>query len=331
MSADPAIELAISFLLKSQHNDGWWADFALAPGPSNVWVTAYIGRILALQESAEAREAAKRAWLWLSERESEGWGYNLLTPHDADSTVWALKLAEAIGVTQTASVESGYRFLRQHVKPPGGVATYATDREIRKFIFAPPSLSLDGWCKPQICVTAAAAGIDQLNTEVCGFLRENQSSDGGWRSYWWCEDEYATALAASALNKQNNQQDAERIERAINWTLTRVSKEGSVPSYVRPDGSPFATAWVIRLLSISNDRERVKDILERAVQWLKTQQQANGGWTASAGLRVPPPDMRNPENYNQWVIGKKIQGGISLDQNGLFTTATAIEALSTAL
>ena len=44
-----------------------------------MWVTAYIGRVLALQDSAEAQEAAMRAWIWLSEQESQGWGYNLLT------------------------------------------------------------------------------------------------------------------------------------------------------------------------------------------------------------------------------------------------------------
>ena len=61
MSTNRTLASAIHFLLKSQHKNVWWEDFQLPPGSSNVWVTAYIGRVLALQESAEAQEAAARA------------------------------------------------------------------------------------------------------------------------------------------------------------------------------------------------------------------------------------------------------------------------------
>lgn len=328
MSTNSTIASAIHFLLKSQHKNGWWEDFQLAPGSSNVWVTAYIGRILALQDSAEAQQAAMRAWSWLSEQESQGWGYNLLTPHDADSTIWALQLAKSVGAIQSKSAKSGYNFLRQHLKTDGGIATYVSDREIRAFIGAPPFLPFDGWCQPQICVTAAAGRIDQFTTEVCNFLRDRQSIDGHWRSYWWCEDEYATNLAVIALKKQNNQENTERIERAINWALTRIKENGSVSSSVRPSGSYFATALVISLLSMSKKQEIIKPVMERAIEWLKAQQKTNGSWSASAGLRVPLPHMQDPENYDHWEIGKQIEGGISLDQNGLFTTATVIEALT---
>ena len=344
MSIDTTIERAIRFLLYCQHPDGWWADFQLAAGPSNVWVTAYIGLVLARQENTKAREAAARAWHWLSERESlGGWGYNVLTPCDADSTLWALQLAEAVGAvkdistksepiksepTKSQSVENGYRFLKQHVRPGGGVTTYASEREIRAFVEAPASVSFRGWCEPQVCVTAAAGGIDELTAGACEFLRESQSLDGRWHSYWWCEDEYATTLAVVALQKQNNPEDTERIESAINWAIARLDADGWVSSFLYRYGSPFATAWIIYLLSISTEPQTVKDAIEKSWRWLQAQQKPNGSWSGSASLRVPPPDLQDPQKYEGWKLGRKIEGGISLDQNGLFTTATVLEALS---
>ncbi|MEQ9481978.1 hypothetical protein [Coleofasciculus sp. F4-SAH-05] len=356
MSINRTIERAIRFLLLFQHDDGWWADFQLAPGPSNIWVTAYIGWVLAGQDHPQARDAAALAWHWLSAQQSPGWGYNPLTPQDADSTLWALQLAAAVGARGRGDggtrgwgdsseaggekviplnptwyqtrVEQGYRFLQQHRQPGGGVATYAQDQEIRAFIGASPSVSFQGWCQPHVCVTAAAAGIDELTADACEFLRANQSADGCWHSYWWCEDEYATSLAVLGLQKQDHPEDRERIDRAVQWGLTRITAQGWVPSTLYRYGSPFATAWVISLLSTRKQLQVVRDAMERAWQWLKGQQKPNGSWLGSACLRVPPPDWRNPETYNRWKLGRKIEGGISLDQNSLFTTATAIAALS---
>ena len=43
-----AVRAALDFLLKSQDGQGAWKDFLLPAGNSNVWVTAYVGDVLAV-------------------------------------------------------------------------------------------------------------------------------------------------------------------------------------------------------------------------------------------------------------------------------------------
>lgn len=331
-SVNSSVDAAIRFLCNARHPDGWWSDFRLAPGCSDEWVTGYTGTALASQAVPQALTAAQEAWRWLSTRcqPSGCWGYNSLTPRDADSTAWALQLADATGCGDWEQALSGREFLATHVRMGGGIATYATDGPIRGFIRASEEMSFDGWCEPQNCVTAAAASLPDVRAGACEFLRQRQSEDGSWKSYWWCEDEYATAQAAEALANVLQPEDRERVGRAVRWALSRISADGSVPSTVRPSGSPFATAWIVRILVLGGDTETVREPLERAVCWLLQQQNPDGSWPPSAGLRVPPPNITASENYQNWVLNGLIEGAISLDQHGIFTTATVLQALNRA-
>ncbi len=322
-----SVESGLKALIHAQDPEGWWGDFRLAPGRSTLWVTAYVGRILAFQTDAVAVAAAGRAWQWLSGHGQRGWGYNPYTPEDADSTAWTISLAEALGAGDSDRIEKARAFLQGHCGISGGIATYGSDLDIRRFIGAPAELSFDGWCRPQVCVTAAAAANGLGGAGALEYLRATQADDGRWRSYWWCEDEYATALAASALDRYGAPADRERIARAVGWAMGRITADGYVGSFLRPHGSIFATAWVLRLLLLDpTGRASLKEA-HGVARWLAAQQDSRGFWPASAGLRVPPPDQDDPDRYKNWVLGKRIEGGISLDDNGIFTTATVVESL----
>ncbi|MCU0542317.1 MAG: hypothetical protein MUE44_09010 [Oscillatoriaceae cyanobacterium Prado104] len=325
MDISVAIERAFAFLVEARDRAGFWNDFDLAPGSSDEWVTAYVGLAIASLETESAIHVAFEAWQWLLSRRKvdEGWGYNRLTPRDADSTLWALKLAEVLGYGHWASAQQAYAFLEQHMCECGGMTTYASDVQIRQFIGASASASFVGWCGPHTCVTAAVATLEQFRMAACDFLKTRQESDGCWRSYWWTEDEYATALAAEALLPHSPQQ----VQSALNWAINRIRSDGSVPSTVFPLGSCFATAWIIRLLLLSDDLNQVMAPLQQAVHWLLEQQNSDGSWAASAGLRVAFPHMCQPRNFNEWKLGGKKEGAICLDQKGLFTTATVFQTL----
>lgn len=331
-----AIEAALNFLTNNRNSEGRWEDFQLAPGCSDEWVTAYVGSAIANLSTPQTTTIALQAWRTLINRQSfPGWGYNGLTPKDADSTLWALKLASAVGCANWQQAKLANEFLNQHLHPNGGIATYADEQAIRRFVGASPQMSFEGWCSPQICVTAAAASLPQFRFRVAEFLRQTQSQDGSWKSYWWCEDEYATALAAEALSQGMEPQDQDCLQRAIEWAVARINSDGSVASSLQPNGSSFATAWILRILLLGRSETTCQEsdwakltLRDRVVQWLLKHQNPDGSWQPSAALRVPPPNISAPDTHENWILHGLVEAGISLDQNSVFTTATVLQALA---
>src|SRR4051794_37877312 len=100
-SLDAAIAKAGNFLLGAQDANGGWRDFLLPAGFSDSWVTAYVAEALAGSGTRDARflQAARRGWTFLHTTEiaGGGWSYNPKVPGDADSTLWGLRLATALG------------------------------------------------------------------------------------------------------------------------------------------------------------------------------------------------------------------------------------------
>jgi hypothetical protein len=53
----------------------------------------------------------------------------------------------------------------------------------------------------------------------------------------------------------------------------------------------------------------------------------DGSWPSTAALRIPPPDVEDPERYERWVLHGRGGGSILLDGRAIFTTATVVAAL----
>jgi squalene-hopene/tetraprenyl-beta-curcumene cyclase len=331
MDVRTPIGMALLFLNAARVHDGWWWDFHIAPGASDEWVTAYVGSVLAAIPRAEAQLSARSAWDRLSRHRwwSPGWGYNGFMPADADSTAWALRLAESIGASASFRVRRAYRFLSTHVHENGGVKTFAGDRWLRFVTPYPPSVSFSGWCGSHPCVSAAVAGLRLLpfHQNVRQYLRNQQATDGGWNSYWWCDREYSTALAVEALAHTDQPADRERICAAAEWAQSRLERDGCVVTQLFPDGSAFATALAVHILVLCEERSLRKS-LDRAIGWLLHRQQAHGSWPSSAAMRLPPPSLSNPDEYPSWVVQRGgAEGTISLDDRAVFTTATVVKTL----
>jgi squalene cyclase len=147
------------------------------------------------------------------------------------------------------------------------------------------------------------------------FLRHAQRDDGSWAAYWWEDDEYATALAAEALAATGRPDDRPRVESAVRWTLARIGQDGAAA------GSPFATAWCVRILHLAADAAAVREQRARSVAWLMHRQEPDGGWPASARLVAPRPDVTDR-------AASPVPPAASLDEARTFTTATVLSALT---
>jgi hypothetical protein len=323
-----AISAATGFLLASRTREGWWREFAGTEqahqdwskvfGWSDEWVSAAIAIALAGTDDGAAEQASQQAWRLLTRRRLPlaGWGHNRRAPVDGDSTAWVLRLAAAVGRSQDLAARAGQRVLRRHQLADGGVVAYMPDvcpRPASKPL-TPPNGSIAGWSLiGHACQTANAALLGDAPARE--FLRRNQRPDGSWASYWWPDDEYATALGAEALAATRQPGDQARAERAVRWTIDRLSDSGSISE------SPFATALALRTLKLSQEDGAVHDARHAALAWLVSQQHADGSWTASAWSLAPRPDVIDRTSGSAGPVR-------CLDVARQFTTATALWALA---
>lgn len=326
--SEVALRTAIGKLRRA-HQDGRWKAFHLYPGLSDEWVAAYVGCAMVeaheagLAGAGDARDLAEETWRSLAsaQRPDGRWGFNGLAIGDGDSTMWAIRLARALGEDPGLNA---VRVLAEHQRPDGSLSTYAADEPIRSIIDADPGLSFGGWIGPHACVTAVGSTVEEVADGSLRYLAKTQSASGGWRAYWWQADAYVAAFAVQGLTTSFPDVAA----RAAQWALSLLEEDGSVWQ----DGAPsaFATACVARAASWSPAVEH-RPGARRALDWLQSHLDLRGGWPASALLRVPDPDDVEPWVPGRtWVSGGRKERALVLDADGVFTTATALSAFARA-
>jgi cytochrome P450 len=340
-----AIHAATDFLLAGGDPQGGWRDFLTPAGVSDAWVTGFVGAALAGLEDSRARRAAAAAWEFLASRvpEDGGWGYHHGVPSDGDSTLWALRLAARLGQEEGERARRARSFLETHLTE-GGLTTYARGEPIRRFMGLPAWFDLGGWCSAHGCVTAAALAVPGLGEALRRTAAGRQEADGSWPAYWWFDREYATGLAASLLAESPEAGDRERALAAARWAAGVVRRRTAPEA--TPDGAAFAVAWAVRALAAAGGGEpELLEALVAGCHWLVAAQRPDGSWGPSARLRIPRPDVLHPEQVSQWRRWAGMPGGDftlwavlgrtfniwTLDQNGLFTAASVLQALASAL
>jgi hypothetical protein len=112
------------------------------------------------------------------------------------------------------------------------------------------------------------------------------------------------------------------VRRAVEWTASKVEACG--PAF----GSPFDHALALRTLLIEPE---MLPLADRVLERLSASQRADGSWTPSARLRIPPPHVTDPDAYSPWVERGRGGGSVQVDQHACFTTATVLQALCAAL
>jgi squalene cyclase len=297
-----AVDRGVDYLLGQQRADGRWEEYALPVGPSDAWVTAYVGLSLAGLARRPGREdamrAASRAAGWLVSRRPfpAGWGYNDLSGPDADSTAYVLMLLAATG---NQPEERDIEWLLRHLQEEGGFATY---------------LQSDAWgqAHPDVTPTAfTALPPDRraaLSPRVLDYVEQMRRSDGTWPAYWWRACHYSTY-----------------------WNLRLLRDLGHVPSAAPPVvtlqetrtiHTPFDLAF---LTGIAQMRLGVSSLTLALAGELVRSQVDDGRWPGGASLRLTAPSCRDPWNAS---LGR---GRLYVDTEGFITTASAVHVLSAIL
>lgn len=318
----------LEFLLKSCDADGFWRDFHTLAGRSDEWVSAYVACMLVDVPLPKAQSAAVRVWKKLNRRLhwSCGWGYNAKVPQDADSTAWSLHLQKKLKIKYSLRGFLAQKFLRQHQKPNGGIATYFIPAPIRKFTNLSKTEQFVGWCNDHCCVTALAIpSLGNSKRKSLEYLRNVQQPDGNWIGYWWPDDEYTTLLAVESLFMYGNDKDKIRINNACKWVLRQLNSNDAIFSQTLQKFSPFVTACAAKILVLQPNDANYPFLL-RMIRWLLDQQNSDGSWMSSSCLHIPPPNVKSPVKCNNM---SSLDGGyVYLDDSRIYSTATIVSLLS---
>lgn len=285
-----SIQGGLDYLLCHQFPDGHWEDYDLPVGPSDAWVTSYVG--LAVLR-AGAHKAGQRAASWLLRNQiyPYGWSYNASTHVDADSTGWALQLLTLAGLPNQQIAQE---WLLARWRPDGGFATY---EEPGSWGIAHPDVT-------PVAYAALNPEIQQsLRPALIKYLRRVQTPEGDWPAYWWRTRHYCTFL---------NNQLIQSIGAHFPIIPPVVSFEESRAIY-----SAFDLAFVVANTLLFNYKDQVNHVI---VSELINLQTMNGSWPGGPNLRVTRHDCRDP--WNNPI------GNLYTDVNHLITTASVISILS---
>lgn len=309
---DAAMQAA-RFLLARQDSDGGWRDFLCKPGRSEAWVTAYIGarllpllRVPALRSLAPTLEAALVGASELLRRIADdrgGWGYNRNTAIDADSTAHAVLFLTALGVP--VSLRS-YSTLASFQLQDGSFATYSPG--------GPPS----GWACGHPDVTAVAArALSQilkpdhviLRNGIVSLERHLKGAQPA-TSYWWPSPFYLPL-------------QLRRIRHLTPKGFDSLAEEPLTDGFF---DEALALQSAVLSLPLPRSRRGVEaaSIVSRA-RSLCLSQAADGSWAVQPILRIT-----SPRAFTVAEAGS-LQASVIPDDRRLYTTATVMEALVSAL
>lgn len=298
--------------LQSMRVKALWHDFRLAPGWSDEWITGYVGTCM--HEAFGPSPELVESWQTLLERSQvrpAGWGFNAVVPQDADSTAWVLNLGNRVGGGREEVALRAESSLDAFEHASGMFGTYGPTEAIRRFIGAAADRSFTGWTSPHACVTAAVAALPGRVADHT--LVSAQADDGHWSSYWWESDSFATALACLAIT------DVASLSRAAQWAEAELRSM---------DDSPNAFISANLLLVAVRGGLADQSCSARVVSTLCETQLSDGSWSPGARMRVPDPSDPHPDQRQDWTESGRIEGAVVTDLRRLFTTATAIRALS---
>lgn len=328
---DSAIKRGLVFIEGLQSERSHWTEFnSPNAGQSTQWVTGYIASAI----SRSRRDSALRypfldratGWLLSTMLPGGGWGYKTHFLPDADSTANVIRFLASYcrDLLPESMLGRLGDFLLSFLDPDtGGFVTfralpYGMDYMSNKSV----------WCKPDISVSAMAGlalvAIDrerygEVIDNLGSFLREAQSKEGYWETFWWDDRIYGTFTCCTLLSLLD---EDSAVLRAADWLSSQVTASGGWGNGYEMSPLPFTTALAISTLRLVGYRDKYSGKVEVGKNWLIERQQPDGSWNSSARVREPEPQV-----YSPWEPSNRSKMTIVTDINRLFTTSSVIEAL----
>ena len=333
-----SIEGARRFLIESLNEDGFWSDFLTLAGESVFWVSGYVGySLIAFEKESEAKKLLEKVAVNIltCQNLDAGWSYGYGVPSDADSTSWCLRFLSKFEGLNREKLSRALDLLLKHQSSfDGGFRTYAAPRAVGRYMRIDDNVSFEGWASSQMCVSAVAAQALMENhsskgvNEVLSYIRNGQTSEGYWNSYWWTGKLYATTQCIEALNKRGNEEDINLIYRGQKWIAQTQLSDGSwTDSKDHESGWAFSTALALSGL-LAPPKINFGAQTKKGIRWLNEHQLPDGSWAANHILRIPYPWNKDPWNQQSWNEDGKAINAVIKDHRRLFTTAAVYTALN---
>jgi hypothetical protein len=297
-----AIYAGLEYILGRQTSEGYWLDWSLPAGPSDMWTTAFVGyRLSFLGASGRGLldKALRKAARWLSHSmlSDGGWGYNSGVGADADSTAHSILFLSRIpGSAPPAS----YERLLAFQCADGGFATFRPFGDNRSWSVSHPDVSA-------VALLALLTRLTRSDPAIEAGIQYSlrcRTADGVWNSFWWDSSLYATLANLRLLNSVR----AVPIEPTLRSLCTTIPE------------TPFWAALFLESLTILRALESFL-LCRHVVERLIRDQASNGSWISTPTLRLTRRDCFEPWNSAD-------SGLLFADPHRVFTTAAVISALS---
>lgn len=334
----------IEYLLKMQDKEGLWNDFySSSSGEGTDWITGYTGLILydaldlfpdirlELQASLDRAGSA----ILMHQQPNFGWGFNISTPSDADSTSFCIRFLSKLNRLSNNKLDNAINFILIHQFPDGGFSTYHTSSGVEEY-FRPKYSDFQGWYSPHLCVVPSVIEALKLSSreevktyinKAIKFIRKSQSPEGFWRAYWWDTDLYATSFCMKILVGNRSKTDNTHLDLARKWLDSSQLNQKKL-LHSQSASTPFMVALKMKAVLLLPQHPHNKKLLINLLNILSSTQLKDGSWPATSVLRVTTPDIIAPWDYT-CDSNEKSQIKPRVDQNKVFTTATCLSAIFT--
>lgn len=296
------------------------ADFRIQPCLSPVWDTAITALALGESELPSDHPGLQKAAEWIEDREvrfrgdwavknphpePSGWAFeheNIFYP-DTDDTMMvlmALRLIRPPDCDRHRAVQQrALQWLLSFQCADGGWAAFdkdVTQRWLEDVPFADHNAILDPTCSDLTARVLELLGKIGFTVEdprvrrALEMLKKTQEEDGSWYGRWGVNYLYGTWQVLRGLASIGVDPSEPWVQRGRDWLESCQNEDGgwgeTCASYDDPSlkgrgpSTASQTAWAVMGIAACGDPSRLS--LQRGLDWLLQNQNADGSWSESA-------------------------------------------------
>mgnify|MGYP005863932523 CR=1 FL=1 len=207
----------------------------------------------------------------------------------------------------------------------GGFSTYKNRMKLLSSLNSEKIVNIDGWVQSHFCVSSFAyflmTEIGKFDKLVMTNLEQfllNHLKQEGLKSYWWTKDYYALYYILKGSINIRNKTISNLVEVIIEKELNKKSKINN-----------YFSGYIIRIICSSDKLfKKYSDLVIKSVNNLVRHQFSDGSWDHGFSLKIPHPNVLNPNlsrlNYIKASSGTNI---LVNDFSRIFSSTSVLSAL----